>query len=296
MSYCGILPDAFARAELVDVRMDWPEGLAIGRLSFLWATTQARRMEVLGRKEAKKLLKTGGSEGDTLLEQLSHKDVHFLEPRDGDLFFVVGNTEQIRKIEEHRQKSIKGGKASAAIRAKGTTGEPEVQPGVEAQADQGSTSGSTTGQPTTTTTTTTTSGVEETPDGVSLSPPRRRPPSPSPKKLADLWNEVAHANMPRVQDLDPDQRRYKAAQARLRKHPDLEFWRQVIERMNGSPFCRGEVEPREGRSLFVAKFDWLVQPDTARKVLEGSYDDRAAVNGSGKTWVDYLTPEERARL
>lgn len=40
-------------------------------------------------------------------------------------------------------------------------------------------------------------------------------------------------------------------------------------RISTSDFCRGKNERG-----WVATFDWLLQPDTAIKVLEGKYDNR----------------------
>lgn len=46
-------------------------------------------------------------------------------------------------------------------------------------------------------------------------------------------------------------------------------WLEVIRRINASSFLRGETERG-----WKASPDWLLQPDTAAKVLEGKYDDR----------------------
>ncbi len=94
------------------------------------------------------------------------------------------------------------------------------------------------------------------------------PDDPSPQQLATLWNETAHGLLPRVQvpSLKAGQKRFKAAKARLLENPDLGYWRGVIARMNASPFCRGE------KSAWRASFDFLIQPETHIKVLEGKYD------------------------
>lgn len=97
------------------------------------------------------------------------------------------------------------------------------------------------------------------------------PPSgsdaPLPRVLQSLWNETAAPVLPRWRDLTPKRR--AAAQARLRERPidGEDGWRAVIARISASPFCRGENDRG-----WKASPDWLLQPDTATKVLEGKYD------------------------
>lgn len=95
------------------------------------------------------------------------------------------------------------------------------------------------------------------------SPPR----APPVDELAALWNSTADPALPRW--ASSGQKRHRAALARLREHPDLAYWREVIARISASAFCRGLTE----RGSWRASPDWLVQPDTAGRVLEGKYDD-----------------------
>jgi hypothetical protein len=88
----------------------------------------------------------------------------------------------------------------------------------------------------------------------------------SPKQLQALWNAEAHPSLPRWRELT-DKRKQKAG-ARLRER-SLEEWREVIRRINASSFLRGE------KGGWRARPDWLLQADTATKVLEGHYDDHA---------------------
>jgi hypothetical protein len=119
-------------------------------------------------------------------------------------------------------------------------------------------------------------------------PPRLAPPSPaiqkrvspsgeqlalvapdSPEALVALWNAEA-PHLPAVRELTAA--RAQKARARLREHP-LAYWRDVIRRLEASPFCRGEHG--ESDRTWRATFDFLVRPGTATKVLEGTYDDPA---------------------
>lgn len=90
-----------------------------------------------------------------------------------------------------------------------------------------------------------------------------------PTALMDAWNHGTGLPIPKCRELS-DKRR-KHAIARLRERP-LEEWVQVIARINASQFCRGQNDRG-----WAATFDWLLQPDTAVKVLEGKYDNRLAL-------------------
>lgn len=107
------------------------------------------------------------------------------------------------------------------------------------------------------------------------------PSVPTPRELAVLWNGAKAAVQPAVNlaTFKSGSRRWKTAMARLSFLPDLEFWRQVIERIAASPFCRGETG-----STWVANFDWLVKPETHVKVTEGQYDARPMKRASGQLY------------
>lgn len=91
---------------------------------------------------------------------------------------------------------------------------------------------------------------------------------PQPSELQQLWNALAAPCLPRWEEMT--EKRLKAAKARLRKRgiDGPRGFREVIERINASPFLLGE-----GKTGWRADADWLLQPDSAAKVLEGKYDD-----------------------
>jgi hypothetical protein len=99
-------------------------------------------------------------------------------------------------------------------------------------------------------------------------------PGPTPADLQRLWNETAGSALPRCRELSESRRR--AAKARLAER-NLDEWREVIQRINASAFCRGEKPGATWR----ATFDWLLRPGTAAKVLEGQYDDRNGTAARG---------------
>lgn len=94
----------------------------------------------------------------------------------------------------------------------------------------------------------------------------------TPDALMAAWNSITHKPIPRCRELTKARRKH--AKARLAERP-LPEWEEVIARIQGSRFCRGGNDRG-----WVATFDWLLQADTAVKVLEGKYDDRGGASQS----------------
>jgi len=118
-----------------------------------------------------------------------------------------------------------------------------------------------------------------------------QPAAPTPvQAFVDLWHNETLPPIGRCRELTKARR--TAIKARLRDRP-LEEWRLVFRRINASAFCRGDND-RGWRACI----DWVLRPDTAAKVLEGTYDSRAArgpanrapVNGSGDWCHDHDPP------
>jgi len=95
---------------------------------------------------------------------------------------------------------------------------------------------------------------------------QERLPPADPEPLRELWNAKAHPSLPRCRELT--KKRLPKAIERVRER-SLAEWEAIILRISASAFCRGE----RGDRGWTANFDWLIQPDTATKVLEGKYDD-----------------------
>lgn len=104
-------------------------------------------------------------------------------------------------------------------------------------------------------------------------------PSPPLPRLATIWN--AHCgHLSKVVRTNPS--RDRRSDARMRELPDEE-WVSVIQRIAKSKFCNGDND-RGWR----ATYDWLLQPDTVLKVMEGKYDHHVPT-----TATDY---DHQARL
>ena len=50
-------------------------------------------------------------------------------------------------------------------------------------------------------------------------------------------------------------------------------WKKAIERIGASDFCRGLVSGK----TWEATIDFLLQPDTVAKAIEGQYDNKAGM-------------------
>ncbi len=87
---------------------------------------------------------------------------------------------------------------------------------------------------------------------------------PTPQNLFDLWNKEAHPNLPRAKFLTEGRKRQ--AVVRLRENSALEFWEDVLLKVNRSPLLRGET------GNWKASFDWILNPTNLAKIVEGTYD------------------------
>lgn len=119
--------------------------------------------------------------------------------------------------------------------------------------------------------------------------PVPEPPGTSPAGLLALWNEIVKT--PRCRFLTPGRKRH--ALARLREHPNDDWWRDYFGRFPRTPFLRGEND-RGWR----ADFDFALQSeDVVAKVLEGGFDKAPAQTGVGvprsKSQVAKLYPDFR---
>lgn len=102
-------------------------------------------------------------------------------------------------------------------------------------------------------------------------------------RLAVIWNENC-GKLARVSKSNAV--RDRRAKARLTDHSEGE-WMEIVKRIAGSDFCTGK-----GQRGWRATFDWLLQPDTSLKVLEGKFDNHAPNGGIDWTEYDRMRAEE----
>jgi hypothetical protein len=102
------------------------------------------------------------------------------------------------------------------------------------------------------------------------SPPE--PPVPAPplfkiQDLARLWNLTAPPELSKVHlPYSRPEKDMKRARDSLKRHPERDWWKMVIQRMHYSQFLRGENDRR-----WKANFDFLISK--AEEILDGKYDN-----------------------
>jgi uncharacterized protein YdaU (DUF1376 family) len=100
---------------------------------------------------------------------------------------------------------------------------------------------------------------EETPNGVAVSD------RIDPQEIVDAWNITADRyGLPKVAKLTD--RRRQQLKARIRENT-LEDFQKVFAAIGRSPFLRGE-----NKNGWRADFDFVLQPKSFVRMLEGSYD------------------------
>lgn len=85
--------------------------------------------------------------------------------------------------------------------------------------------------------------------------------------LVEYWNTMAarHA-LPQVVKLN--KQRNAQLRARIAEYPDIDDWVKAIDAIERSDFCRG----KKPGATWKASFDFLLQPSSFLKLIEGTYD------------------------
>lgn len=96
-------------------------------------------------------------------------------------------------------------------------------------------------------------------------------PSLKPEHVVEAWNDMAgRLNLSKVRKLSSARRRQ--LNARLREYPDVDDWTEAIAAIERSPFLQGH----QSKTGWRADFDFLLQPSSFLKLIEGSYDRQSA--------------------
>lgn len=105
--------------------------------------------------------------------------------------------------------------------------------------------------------------------------------------LAELWNQHA-GNLPKVRDVTSH--RKKLIAQRLRDNPHPNYWQEVILKLGKSDFANGK-----NANGWRATFEFLLQPDTHVKTLEGKYDNQGAAPVEEPQWKREAREREAKR-
>lgn len=95
--------------------------------------------------------------------------------------------------------------------------------------------------------------------------PEDTPQPLKPEHVVEAWNDMAERlGLPTIRKLSST--RLRQLRARMRDH-GIDDFTEAISAIERSPFLRGE-----GRNGWRADFDFLLQPSSFLKLIEGSYD------------------------
>lgn len=309
MAGCLIKPDAFKRAAHIDAELDWPSGLAIGKLAHLWTETQSKEaaISVAKRRLILQWAQVEREFGDQFIELCcvnepgkEGKKIHFLEPRPNDHFYIVGNPTQIDKLAGFSARASAGGKAKAdkqrapstAKGAASSTASSRRQAVLQAADKQCLTSAknvllSLSLSPSSA------AQTEPFSDRPTVHDERARPGARTrvdPNRVGRSVKKVA-AGPPMPTGLtveglvaiwndwlvDPmlpvetcDPDVVPTALAALAEHPDVAYWQARMKQLVNAPFARGEVPTNLNPEGWVVTFTHLVQLHDA--IRAGRYD------------------------
>ena len=87
-----------------------------------------------------------------------------------------------------------------------------------------------------------------------------------PQEIIDAWNSMARrVGLSEIKVLNS--KRMVSLKARIRECPDVETWSVALQNIERSKFLRGENDRG-----WKANFDFLLQPSSFTKLIEGSYN------------------------
>lgn len=92
--------------------------------------------------------------------------------------------------------------------------------------------------------------------------------------IVNLFNEIC-VGLPSVQTF-PDSRKslLRARWNENVKRQSLDYWRKYFTYVQACDHLAGRTEPREGKRVWVATFDWILNATNFAKIIEGNYANR----------------------
>jgi len=99
-------------------------------------------------------------------------------------------------------------------------------------------------------------------------------PAPADWAFAEFCNLVHGSSIPAPRKLTADRKR--KIEARLKEH-GLETWLEACTKLSQSAFCNGSNDRG-----WIADLDFLCQPKSFNRLIEGGYDNRTQSGGGGQ--------------
>ncbi len=94
------------------------------------------------------------------------------------------------------------------------------------------------------------------------------------KEIQDIWNRILVSSgssppVPPVKKISRKTNRYKHLKARWKEHPNLDEWKELVQKIAASDFLKGHNSKN-----WVVNFDWVLKSEgNFLKVIEGNYDN-----------------------
>lgn len=96
------------------------------------------------------------------------------------------------------------------------------------------------------------------------------------EEIKNLFNSIC-VTLPKIKNIKGN--RQKVVRQRWKENPDINFFKELFERVNNSDFLSG----RSGK-WFGCSFDWIMQPSNLQKIIEGNYDNNRKIDDE---WRDF---------
>lgn len=98
------------------------------------------------------------------------------------------------------------------------------------------------------------------------------PPVPH-QEILDAYHEIL-PELPQVKLFSDDRKAaLRARWIQHKKFQNVQWWRDLFEYVRTCDFLMGRKQPSQGHKVFMASFDFICQPKSFRKLVEGEYEN-----------------------
>lgn len=104
--------------------------------------------------------------------------------------------------------------------------------------------------------------------------------------LVELWNKEAGKGLRKIKGCEG--KRKTRLNAAWGNKPLLDYWSEVIKKINQSSFCTGSNDRN-----WKADFDFMLQPGKHIEIMEGKYDSRSSESKKGMTLEELKAQSEQ---
>lgn len=84
----------------------------------------------------------------------------------------------------------------------------------------------------------------------------------------------------------------KKIRAKLKEHPEEQWWIDLFARVRQSNWLSGRVAGRNGKESFMATLRWVIGKQNLAKIEEGNYDNRTNESSLFRGMNEFLQKED----